>query len=355
MIKSNRAITGIEIGVVVAIIGAMAVFFTSKIHIPFLKTKADVQQELNVEKKAHELTQSELKSANQLTTEDKKLLADLNEGARRQAVLAQSAANANARVTATFELFPASGRKEIVIDYASQEVAKALPAPTNYPEILKATRDQLDEAKISNAQLVAQHASDLTLIDTQQQALAVAQHAIQLQQEKVDLQARANEAQRLANEQQLQEIGAKTSALQVVLDALSKLKFGLMGLVGLAGIICIGAGFFLKNAILSAKGVILVILASVGTWIPLMWYLGTIGLVLLAGGGYIIAQWHKEKTVGENAVGILQETRQKVPEVWTNTIQPIAVSYWGQSVQDVAKAQKWVEQKLDALNFLPKK
>jgi hypothetical protein len=99
---------------------------------------------------------------------------------------------------------------------------------------------------------------------------------------------------------------------------------------------------------------VLDILAVAGMWIPIMWYLGAIGLVLLAGGAYIISQWHKEKTISENAVGILQETREKAPEVWSATIKPLAAGYWGTGVKDVAKAQKWVAQKLYTLNMLPR-
>ena len=355
MKKSNRGLTGVEeIVTLVVILAVVGTFFGMNIKIPFIKTKADVQRELVAEQASHKLTQAELTSATALTADQKTLLEDLKKGAQQQAVLDQSAANAVARITATFELLPVANRKELVINYASQEAAKALPVPVNYPEILKATRDQLDEAKTSNAALLAQHTNDLNLINTQQQALALAQRAIADQQAKVDEQQAANEAQKKANDAQRKDLAAQGSILNAALAGLDRIKMGLMGLVGLAGLICIGAGFFLKNAILSAKGVVLVILALAGMWIPILWYLGAIGLVLLAGGAYIISQWHKEKTIAENATGILQETRQKVPEVWNATIQPIAKEYWGTSVADVAKAQKWVTQKLYDMNMLPK-
>ena len=98
----------------------------------------------------------------------------------------------------------------------------------------------------------------------------------------------------------------------------------------------------------------LVILALAGMWIPILWYLGAIGLVLLAGGAYIISQWHKEKTGAENAISILQEARQKFPEIWKTDIKPIAGQYWGTTVKDVAKAQAYVQQKLYDMNFISK-
>jgi hypothetical protein len=355
MKKSNRGITGVEeviaLVVILALVGA---FFGMNIKIPFVKTKVDVQRELVTEQAAHKLTQAELISASKLTADQKTLLEDLKAGAQRQAVLDQSASNAVARITATFAIAPAVNRKETVIDYAAQEAAKALPVPVNYPEILQKTRDQLDEAKTSNAALLAQHTSDLNLIDTQKQALALAQKAIADQQAKVDAQQAANDAQKKANDEQRKALDAQGSILSATLAGLDRLKMGLMGLVGLGGIICIGAGFFLKNAILSAKGVVLDILAVAGMWIPIMWYLGAIGLVLLAGGAYIISQWHREKSIADNAIGILQETKQKAPEFWNTTIRPISTQYWGTGVKDVAKAQKWVTQKLYDMNMLPK-
>ena len=355
MKKSNRGITGVEEVVALVIILAVGgTLFGLNIKIPFIKSKQDIKNELAAEQAAHKLTQAELISASKLTADQKTLLEDLKAGAQRQAVLDQSASNAVARITATFAIAPAVNRKETVIDYAAQEAAKALPVPVNYPEILQKTRDQLDEAKTSNAALLAQHTSDLNLIDTQKQALALAQKAIADQQAKVDAQQVANDAQKKANDEQRKTLDAQGSILSATLAGLDRLKMGLMGLVGLAGIICIGAGFFLKNAILSAKGVVLDILAVAGMWIPIMWYLGAIGLVLLAGGAYIVSQWHKEKTIAENATGILQETRQKLPYVWASTINPIAKEYWGESVKDVSKAQKWVAQKLSDMNFLTK-
>ena len=355
MKKSNRGITGVEeVVALVVILALVGTFFGMNIKIPFVKTKADVEKELAVEKADHKLTQTELVSASKLTADQKTLLEDLKAGAQKQAVLDQSASNAVARITATFAIAPAVNRKETVIDYAAQEAAKALPVPVNYPEILQKTRDQLDEAKTSNAALLAQHTNDLNLIDTQKQALALAQKAIADQQAKVDAQQAANDAQKKANDEQRKALDAQGSILSATLAGLDRFKMGLMGLVGLAGIICIGAGFFLKNAILSAKGVVLVILAVAGMWIPIAWYLGAIGLVLLAGGAYIVSQWHKEKTIAENATGILQETREKIPAVWDATIRPIAATYWGTGVADAAKAQKWVAQKLSDMNFLTK-
>ena len=355
MKKSNRGLTGVEeIVTLVVILAVVGTFFGMNIKIPFIKTKADVQRELVAEQASHKLTQAELTSATALTAEQKTLLEDLKKGAQQQAVLDQSAANAVARITATFELLPVANRKELVINYASQEAAKALPVPVNYPEILKATRDQLDEAKTSNAQLLAQHTSDLTIINTQQQALALAQKAIADQQDKVDTQQAANEAQKKALDQQRKDLDAQGSVLNAALAGLDHLKMGLMGLVGLAGIICIGAGFFLKNAILSAKGVVLVILALAGMWIPILWYLGAIGLVLLAGGGYIISQWHKEQSVADNAVGILGDIKKKAPAFWESDVKPIAGEWWGTSAKDVAKAQAWVQKKLYDMNFLSK-
>ena len=355
MKKSNRGITGVEEVVALVIILAVGgTLFGLNIKIPFIKSKQDIKNELAAEQAAHKLTQAELISASKLTADQKTLLEDLKAGAQRQAVLDQSASNAVARITATFAIAPAVNRKETVIDYAAQEAAKALPVPVNYPAILQATRDQLDEAKTSNAALLAQHTSDLNLIDTQKQALALAQKAIADQQAKVDAQQAANDAQKKANDEQRKALDAQGSILSATLAGLDRLKMGLMGLVGLAGIICIGAGFFLKNAILSAKGVVLVILAVAGMWIPIMWYLGAIGLILLAGGAYIISQWHREKSIADNAVGILQETKQKAPEFWNTTIRPISTQYWGVAVKDVAKADKWVNQKLEDMNFLPK-
>ena len=127
----------------------------------------------------------------------------------------------------------------------------------------------------------------------------------------------------------------------------------IMGLVGLAGILCVGAGAVMSNKLLLAKGVVLAILAVLGMIIPLMWYLIAVGLALLVVVAYVVSQWHKEKTVGDNAVGILQETKEKAPAFWNSTIKPIAAQYWGTTTKEVAKADAWVEAKLKSMNFLP--
>jgi len=351
---NHKSFTILELIVVLAILGLTGGFL-GNIKIPFVKTKADVQKELTTEKAAHQLTKDELISANRLTDEQKKLLEDFKKGAEQQAILDQSAANAVAKITAVNELMPPVTRKDKVVDYAAQEAAKALPSPTEYAAILKLVKEQLDELKTSNAELAAQHSADLGVIEGQKKELADALAAIKVQQAKVDEQIAINARQKSDNDKQREELDAKQSIINQVLEQLNRLKYAIMGLVGLAGLICIGASALLRNNLLIAKGILLIILAVLGMIIPITWYLVVVASSLLAGGVWIASQWHKEKSIADNAVGILQETRQKVPEVWASTIAPLAKEYWGVSEKSVAKANKWVERKLDELNFIPKK
>lgn len=340
----------------VAIIAAVVLAggYIGAIHIPFIKTKADVQAELKTEKQAHQLDKSELVAQTKLTADQAQLLLDLKKAAESQALLTQSASNAVSKITATFELSLPANRKELVISYASQEAAKALPPPTNYAETLKIVKGQLNEALTTNAQLATQHNTDLGVIAGQQQALDKALAEVKTQQAKVDEQTALNAKQKAENDQTRAALDSKNSLLSQALAGLDRFKYSVMAIVGLAGLLCVGAGVLLHKPLLIAKGVLGIILSGLGMIIPLTWYLAAVGLLMLAVVVYVVSQWHKEKTVADNSVGILQEVKQKLPEVWDATIRPLTKQYWGVAVKDVAKADKWVDQKLEAMNFLPK-
>ena len=332
---------------------AVALWFAGKIHIPLVETKAQVQQELNVEKAKHKLTQSSLDAANALSDKQAKLLLDQGVADGKQKALLQSASNSNAKITAVNEIIPPVTRKDVVIDYAAKETAAALPSPTDYAAILKVVKDQLDELKTSNSALAAQHTNDLSAIDAKQKALDMALQAVKKQQDAVTQQEKVNADQKIANDAQRKVLDSKEASINGLMAELNKFKYMIMGLVGLAGILCVGAGAVMNNKLLLAKGVVLAILAVLGMIIPLMWYLIAVGVALLVVVAYVVKEWHKEKTIGDNAIGILQETKQKVPEVWASTIKPIAGEYWGTATKDVAKANAWVEAKLKSMNFLP--
>jgi hypothetical protein len=348
----NKSFTTLELIIVLTLIGA-AGGFLGNIKIPFVKTKADVQKELAVEKDSHKITKDELASANKLTGEQKSLLEDLKKGAEKQVVLDQSAANAVAKITAVNELMPPVTRKDKVVDYAAQEAAKALPVPTDYAAILKVVKDQLDELKTSNAELASRHIIDLGVIDAQKKELEKVLADIKAQQTKVDQQIAMNAQQKADNDKQRSEINDRQSLLNQALEAINRFKYAIMGLVGLAGVLCVGSGAVVNNKILIAKGILLVVLASLGMIIPIMWYLAAVGVALLAVVAYVASQWNKEKSIADNAVGILGEIKQKAPIVWTEHIKPIAGEYWGTGVKDIAKANAWVDRKLYDMNMLP--
>jgi hypothetical protein len=328
-------------------------WFAGKIHIPFLTTKADVQAELKVEKSKHKLTKDELDASKVLSDKQAKLLLDQGVATAKQKELLQSAANSNAKITAVNQLVPPVTRKDVVIDNASIETAKALPAPTDYAAILQIVKDQLDELKTSNAALATQHTNDLIAIDAKSKALDQALQEVKKQQDAVASQQKVNADQKIANDAQLKVLDTKEAAINGLMENLDKFKYMIMGLIGLAGVLCIAAGALLSNKTMLASGVVLAILAVLGMIIPLMWYLIAMGVALIGVVAYVVSQWHKEKSVADNAVGILQETKQKIPEVWNSTIKPIAGQYWGTTVKEVTKADDWVDAKLKAMNFLP--
>ena len=335
-------------------IAAGALWFSSKIHIPFVETKADVQKKLDIEKQEHKATAEELKGQQESVAKQKKLIEDKDIEKNKQAALTQTAANAVAKITAVDQLIPPVTRKDKVIDNAAQEAAKALPPPTDFVATLKIVQDQLDELKTSNAQLQSQHENDMGTISQQKIDLAAAAQLVRNQQEEVTRQQKLNDQQKAENDRKGRLLDDKEGIINKLLMEFDRLKYSIMGLVGLAGALCIGAGALVNNKLLIAKGVILAVLAICGMIIPVVWYLGTVAVAFLVVAGYIASQWHKEKSIADNAVGILGELKQKAPEAWNEHVKPIAASYWGTSVKDVAKADAWVGEKLDALNLLPK-
>ena len=333
---------------------AVALWFAGKIHIPFVETKAQVQAELNVEKAKHKLTQADLAAANALADKQAKLLLDQDVAAAKQKTLTQSAANSNAKITAVYQIVPPVVRKDVVINNAAAETAAALPTPTDYAAILQVVKDQLDELKTSNAQLAATHTADLNTIDIKQHALDQALKEVQAQQNEVTKQQKVNADQKIANDAQLKVLDSKEASINGLMAELDKFKYMIMGLIGLAGVLAIAAGALLSNKTMLAGGVALAILAVVGMIIPLMWYLIAMGIALVGVVAYVVKEWHKEKTIGDNAVGILQETKVAAPAFWNSTVKPIAKTYWGTTVKEVAKADAWVGAKLKDMNFLPK-
>lgn len=352
--KGNRSgLTGIEILVAVALLGGAAAFFKSKIHLPFIETKADVQKKLDKEKQGHQLDLQVLASEKSLNSALQEEIAKRDAADAKHRDVDQSAANAVAKITAVGQVSPPVTRRDVVVNYAAQEAANALPAPTDYAAILKVVIDQLDELKTSNAQLDQQHRSDLQTIDGQKEALRIAQEDLDKQKLEVSRQKYENARIDADNRAKQKELDRREGVINQVVTNLNKIKYSLMGLVGLAGLALVGLGSAVSNKTFIIKGVVGLVVAVIGMIIPIEVYVGVIAAFMLVVAGYLAYHLHKEKTGADNSVGILGEVKQKFPDFWDQNIKSIAGEYWGTANKDVSKAKAWVNKRLFALNLLP--
>jgi hypothetical protein len=270
------------------------------------------------------------------------------------------AANANAKTTTVFrQLHKPGNRLELVVALNAEEVAAAV-GDGNVDQ-LETMRRSLDEALTSNEDLAAENqtnreqaarfkgAADQTaaLLATSQvkltEALARADEAIKT--------AKADGAAAKAAEGRA---SAEAIARQGLFDQLQTLARILGGSVALIGVIVTLVGAKLIRLKVMTAGVLVILVGAAVFLVPVAVYFWLAGGALAALVGYIAYHWHREQTGAQNAIGILQELREKAPEVWSTEVKPIAAQYWGGSLTQVAKANAYVTEHLAALNFLPK-
>lgn len=271
------------------------------------------------------------------------------------------AANANAKTTTVFRrLHKPNNRLEYVVALNAEEVAAAVGEGNE--DQLVAMRRALDEALVTNEELAKE--SELTQAQALKFKVTAEQTAALLADSQVKLTealARADEAIKSAKADGLAAKAAEERARaeglekQELMDRLQNLARILGGSVALIGVIVTVVGAKLIRLKVMTAGVLAILTGAAVFLVPVVVYFWIAGAALLTLVGYVAYHWHQERTGAQNAIGILQELRQELPEVWDSKVKPIAKQYWGSSLKQMAKANDYVDDHLTQLNFLPKK
>ena len=217
-------------------------------------------------------------------------------------------------------------RLDLLLDYRLKTAAKYSLAPTieAMAEQNKLLKEELDETKISNAQLAERY--DAIQLEAEKSQVLLKEKDLQLEkakQERTDLEKKYND-ELLALQNKLIEESNRIIALEkqraddraAIQKAKMKASFALGGLalLALAGAIYSPIA---KDKCAIFAGVVGA--AAVGVWYIEAWMI-TLGLGIIVVGviGYILYRLQREKTKAQGSMWTLQKIRETNPDIHEN-------------------------------------
>lgn len=304
----------------------LLITLTGCFHIPFTKDW----------KKEAKSTQSELVNTQTTLRATQSNLDAVYSELQAQKVLAATAATHVAVIKEVGKYLPPTRPSQVTAIHASA-ASQALPE-ADIVQARETAKVELDTTKTTDADLEKKYQDSLKTISKLQDDLKDAESKVtKTSQELTEVKADA---------------GKKAKETSGILDEFASLKWWILGLGALFGVVVTVIGSAMSNMLTMAKGVSLLVLSIVGMFIPILWYLIVFGSILLIAVVYIVIHWKREQSIADNAVGILEEAKQELSTEAKAKIKAIAQEYWGTSARAVERADKLIKPKLKKLNFL---